>query len=249
MHRYANKLAVLLLFPVACLAQGGIIGGSGGIGGNAQIGPTASSFYGLTLVHTESNNYASCIGVSSCVYALPNNPTSGNLLTVAADLAANTATISGSGTGCPASWIASPENPVGSSLFAIYAWYGVAAGTGSCTVTVTPGASSNVGVTVVELTGQGASPLDAHGNCSNVSGSTCTGSAGSATTFANDFAIMFWACKSSSTPAATGWTLSVNNNFDGIFTQASISYGTTVSFSGTGFAVDDTEATMVVFHP
>ena len=82
MHRYANKLAVLLLFPVACLAQGGIVGGSGTIGGSGQIGAASGGGGSPTFSYVAGSATGCFTAVSgtTCTYGLHVNTTTGNLL-------------------------------------------------------------------------------------------------------------------------------------------------------------------------
>lgn len=82
MHRYANKLAVLLLFPIACLAQGGIIGGSGRIGGSGMVGAgvasSAPSIVQPTVAHPLAGDCVYYANPNTC--AMPQNVTAGNTL-------------------------------------------------------------------------------------------------------------------------------------------------------------------------
>lgn len=208
---------------------GGVPGGTSTTGCGGV--PGGSKTFTPTLVHSWSNDYAGCSGVTSCVFVLPNNPTSGNLIVAAADLSftITNAVFTGSGTGCPATWtpIANTTAVTGPILWVAE---GVAAGTGACTVTVTlTGGAVTVGITGVEITGQAPSPIDGFGTAAELGGTTLTVSASTATTAAGDYGVAFWCQQLSSTPAASGWTALVNNLFDGNFGQASISSGTTVS--------------------
>ena len=115
----------------------------------------------------------------------------------------------------------------------MHTWTGVASGTGSCTIVITLGPSTDIGVVIAELSGQGASPVDSVGTCVNSSyGTSCTVTASTATTLANDYALAFWFQQCGTTPSATGWTLSQNTTLDGLFTKGVPTLGTIVSNAG-----------------
>jgi hypothetical protein len=67
MRNHANKLAILLLFPVACLAQGGTLGGNGIMSGSAQFGAGAG---GGTTVAYEAENSAFLNFGTSCTFSI-----------------------------------------------------------------------------------------------------------------------------------------------------------------------------------
>jgi hypothetical protein len=244
----ALLLLCILFAPLTPLAQG--FGGQAGIGGRAAMGGgyVAAPCTGLCLVHSWGNNYASCSGVSSCNYTLASNPTSGNILIVAVDVAASVTgvTVTGSGAGCPSSF-----TNIGSTSGANpneFVSYGVAAGSGSCTLTATlTGGTSNTGITGVELSGQaGSSPIDATGDSVGNTASMTT-TAGNATTLANDHAVLFQATQDGyGSPTASGWTAYVNYTYDGNLGQAVPTSGTTVSATLTGLPTSGGTSTYLV---
>jgi hypothetical protein len=114
----------------------------------------------------------------------------------------------------------------------MYVWYGVAAGTGSCQLTVGSSSSTNVGITGFELSGQMASPIDTTGT-NTATATTMTVTATSATTQANDFGVIFW-FGDNTTVAASGWTAHIQNTFDGNLGTPIPTSGTTASAAMTG---------------
>lgn len=197
----------------------------------------------VSLVASWGNNYSLCINVTVCSYALPTNPTSGHIIVVFVDANNNTTTasMSGSGTGCPPSWTTHPANPYRfSTVLSSFAWYGITTGTGACTLTATTSQVVNVGIVGAELSGQNASPVDATAS-SGVVGGDYTITAGSATTKGGDFAVFGWASQNSSTGVtASGWTASQNFSYDGVFTKTVSSSGTTVSATTSGMPATGT---------
>jgi hypothetical protein len=80
----------------------------------------------------------------------------------------------------------------------------------------------------VEVAGQNAStPIDVTAYSTTTSSLT----AGSATAFANEYALVFWANADPASPSASGWSTLAASSYDGVLGQAVATSGTTVSMA------------------
>lgn len=180
-----------------------------------------------------------CSGQSSCTYTLPYSPTSGNRVGLVMKVNHGNATLSItslSGSGCPSSTAAFPVTTsaaTANNAMGMWGWTGVAAGTGTCAVTVSAGGFfSNWDGASLEVAN--AIGVEAFGSAANNGASSLAITANAATTVAGDYAVVFWGANAASaSAAATGYTSEFNASFFGAFSKASLSSGITLTFTGT----------------
>lgn len=221
-----------------------LVTGNAKITGNATI--TSTPPVSIAVVQAlAGNNFSGCSGVTTCDYAYGSNVGSNHALVVAGfGSAGEVLTISGSGAGCSSTSWGTPVSKTLVGALDIYVWAGIASGSGPCTAAIgTSGTTDTVGVILGEYSGVNTStPIDTNGTggASGVQNYTLSITAGSATSASGDYGIAFWASNfDSNSPTASSWTSQVNQTFIGAFSQASITNGTTVTFSGSPFNTND----------
>lgn len=189
----------------------------------------------VSAVHAMTGTVGVCSGSSTCTFNFPNSPASGNRLVLMATVNHNAPlTITSlTGAGCPSSFGAATTSvATANSAMAMFAWTGVAAGSGACAVGLDAGGFfSNWDVESGEFANSVG--IETFGSAANNAASTLAITAGGATTVAGDYAIVGWGANASSgSAAATGWTSAFNGSTLGAFIQSGVSSGTTLTFSG-----------------
>ena len=229
--------ALLALLPLLA-AGGGQYTIPGATGARVAAAPPVP-----IIVSTNSTGANGCGPGTACSDTLASHTfTAGNTIYLFIYAAAPDATVTmgtNSGSGCPASWTSLGARADASTYQeALYGWVGIVPSNGTCTLNWSNSTSAYGGDDWYEISGTVG--LDVA--TKSVQNNAFTLTSGSASTMANDLAIVDTHTYSNagSAPSASGWTAtSWNGVYDQGFYQTVSTSGTSPTFTGSGYGSGD----------